>query len=122
MFTSGTWAVFNSGPSVRLSKPRGGVQLGERRRRREAAEARFRMSISARQIRTALQLLGWTSEDLAKRSRVSFVTALRAQADTGPQSIPGADLWAMQRAIEAAGTEFIHDNTGAVGVRLRKST
>ena len=78
------------------------------------------MSNSARQIRTAQQLLGWTSEDLAKCSGVIFATTLRAQADTGPQSVPGADLWAIQRALEAAGIEFIPENGGGAGVRLRK--
>ena len=79
------------------------------------------MSISARQIRMAQQVIGWTSAEMAKRSRVSFETALQAHADTGPLSIPGADLWAVQRALEAAGIEFTRDDFGAVGVRLRKS-
>lgn len=80
------------------------------------------MSVSARQIRMAHQVLGWTSAELAKRSGVSFAAALRAQADTGPQSIPGADLWAIQRPFEAAGIEFIINEDGAASVRLREST
>ena len=80
------------------------------------------MTINARQIRTAQHLLGWTSAKLAERSGVSFTVALRVLQDTGPKSVSGADLWVIQRAVEAAGIEFVAESNGSAGVRLRKST
>jgi transcriptional regulator with XRE-family HTH domain len=65
--------------------------------------------------RAALQ---WTLKDLAKRSRVGHVTINRfeiGQAASNPST-----LAALQHAIEAAGVEFIPENGGGAGVRLRK--
>lgn len=77
------------------------------------------MTINARQIRTAQHMLGWTSAELAERSRVGFATVLRVQQDTGPKIVSGMDLWAIRRAFEAAGVEFISEANGSAGIQRR---
>lgn len=74
--------------------------------------------ITPQQIRGARAMLGMTQAALAEASGIS-TTALnnieRAAAD--PKA---STLGAIQRALEAAGVEFIAENGGGAGVRLRK--
>lgn len=65
-------------------------------------------------------LIGWSQADLAKASGVSIPTVKRLEADgdaLGGREQTGAKLVA---ALEAAGVEFIQENGGGAGVRLRK--
>lgn len=63
--------------------------------------------------------LDWGVRDLARNANVGVSTVTRFEAGQGTP-IP-ATLAAMQRALEAAGVEFISENGGGPGVRLRKS-
>ena len=73
--------------------------------------------VTSAQIRAARALLNWTVRDLADRSGVHRNTVTRAETDaTGP----GYATSAIQACIEAAGVEFIPENGGGAGVRLRK--
>ncbi|WP_342670594.1 XRE family transcriptional regulator [Belnapia rosea] len=47
-------------------------------------------------------------------------TVKRAEAEDGEPSINPPNLAAIRTALEAAGIEFIPENGGGAGVRLRK--
>ncbi len=51
---------------------------------------------------------------------VSLVTIRRAEAQDGPIRMMPANLDAIRRALEASGVEFIPENGGGPGVRLRR--
>jgi transcriptional regulator with XRE-family HTH domain len=64
--------------------------------------------------------LAWSQEQLAEAADVSLPTIKRLEANDGPlggRSETGAKI---QTTLEAAGVEFIDENGGGVGVRLRK--
>jgi transcriptional regulator with XRE-family HTH domain len=63
-------------------------------------------------------MLGWTREQLAERSKVSAATLADFEAEKRtPYDRTLADI---RHALEAAGIEFIPENGGGPGVRLRK--
>jgi transcriptional regulator with XRE-family HTH domain len=70
------------------------------------------------QCRAARGLLGWTQQDLANQARVGIVTV--NQLETGLSQPRLATLDVIQRAFESAGVEFIDENGGGRGVRLKK--
>ncbi len=70
------------------------------------------------QCRAARGLLNWNQDDLAKAASVSAVTVRNFENEkSAPQR---ATLGVMRAAIEVAGVEFIAENGGGAGVRLRK--
>jgi transcriptional regulator with XRE-family HTH domain len=72
------------------------------------------------QSRAARGLLKWNQDELAREARVSVVTVRNFENEkSSPQR---ATIDVMRRAIEAAGVEFIPENGGGPGVRLRKRT
>jgi len=74
--------------------------------------------VTSAQIRAGRALLNWTVRDLAERAGVHRNTITRAETDaTGP----GHATAAIRAALEAAGVEFIAENGGGPGVRLRKN-
>jgi transcriptional regulator with XRE-family HTH domain len=72
------------------------------------------MSITAAQCRAARGLLGWTQQALADRARVGTVAINQLENERR------ATLDVIRRAFEAAGVDFIDENGGGVGLRLRK--
>ncbi len=58
--------------------------------------------------------------DLATRAGVSVDTIKRLERIAGPVSANTMTVDAIRRALEAAGVEFIPENGGGAGVRLRK--
>jgi predicted transcriptional regulator len=78
------------------------------------------LKVSIRQIKAARALLGWSQDDLAKEAEVSIPTVKRLEALDGP--LGGRDQTAERivTAINSAGVEFIDENGGGAGVRLRK--
>ena len=74
--------------------------------------------ISPRQCRAARALLDWSQRDLADRARVGIVTI--RQLEAGIHEPRRATLDVVRRALEAAGVDFIDENGGGAGVRLRK--
>lgn len=69
------------------------------------------------QVRAARALLGWSQDRLAEASRVTRRTLLRFEIG---ETIPRvATLAAIRAALEAAGVEFIAENGGGAGVRLK---
>ena len=76
--------------------------------------------ISGAQMRAARALLRWTALDLAKTSKVGVATIRRVEVVDGDISATKANQAALRHALEAAGVEFIDENGGGAGVRLRK--
>ena len=64
--------------------------------------------------------MAWSQEQLAEAADVSIPTIKRLEANDGPlggRSGTGAKI---QTALERAGVEFIDENGGGAGVRLKK--
>ncbi len=78
--------------------------------------------LSSGQIRAARALLRWSAEDLARRSVLSVATIRRAELTEDETSMTAANDLAVRHALESAGIEFIDENGGGPGVRLRKQS
>jgi ribosome-binding protein aMBF1 (putative translation factor) len=76
--------------------------------------------LSGAQIRAARALLNWSAVDLAQNSSVGVNTIRRAEVAKERTSLTVANDLAIRRALEFAGVEFIDENGGGPGVRLRK--
>lgn len=76
--------------------------------------------ITTRQVKAARALLGWSQADLARRSGVSDPTIARLEAADGELGGREGTAEKIRSAIEAAGIQFIDENGGGSGVRLRK--
>jgi transcriptional regulator with XRE-family HTH domain len=80
--------------------------------------AKLPVMIGSEQCRAARGLLAWSQQELAEKARVGVVTVHQLEAGIGqPRQ---ATLEVIRRAFEAAGVEFIEENGGGPGVRLRK--
>jgi len=74
--------------------------------------------VSAAQCRAARGLLDWSQQELADRAGLGIVTIRQIEADiTDPRR---ATLVVLKQAFERAGIEFIDENGGGAGVRIRK--
>ncbi len=78
--------------------------------------------LSSAQIRAARSLIRWSAEDLAVKASLSVATIRRAELTDNETSMTAANDLAVRRALEVAGVEFIDENGGGAGVRLRKPT
>ena len=76
--------------------------------------------LTSGQIRAARAFLRWRAEDLARESTVGVATIRRAELTEAETSMTAPNDLAIRRALEAAGVEFIDENGGGPGVRLRK--
>ena len=77
--------------------------------------------ISIRQIKAARSLLGWSQDDLAEKSGVSKPTIGRLESQDGETVGGRAETGdALVAALEKAGIEFIAENGGGAGLRLKK--
>ena len=76
--------------------------------------------VTTRQIKAARALLGWSQADLAHWSGVSEPTVARLESVDGELGGREGTGDKIRTAIEAAGVEFIQENGGGLGVRLRK--
>jgi len=76
--------------------------------------------LTSAQIRAARALLRWSAEDLARESTLGVTTIRRAELTEAQTSMTTANDLAVRRALEAAGVDFIDDNGGGPGVRLRQ--
>ena len=75
--------------------------------------------LTSEQIRGARAMLRIEQSDLATRAGVSLETIKRIERKRGPVSAFAATLDSIRAALEAAGVEFIAENGGGAGVRLR---
>jgi predicted transcriptional regulator len=76
---------------------------------------------SSELIRAARALLRWEQRHLADASSVSLPTIKRLESKPGILTAHGSTVACLKRAFESAGVEFIDENGGGPGVRLRKS-
>lgn len=76
--------------------------------------------VSVEQVKAARALLRWSQNDLAAASGVSLPTIKRLEAVSGPVGGRVETAVAICAALEAAGVEFIPENGGGAGVRLKK--
>ena len=72
------------------------------------------------QLRAARALLRWSALDLAKASKVGVATIRRVEVMEGEIPVTSANEAAIRAALELAGVEFIDENGGGPGVRLRR--
>jgi transposase len=72
------------------------------------------------QIRAGRALVGWSAADLAREAALGLATIRRAEGAEGRTSLTMANDLAVRRALEGVGVEFIDENGGGPGVRLRK--
>ena len=72
--------------------------------------------IAREQVRMARAALGWGVRELADKAGVTANTVSRYE--NGADAL-GATLTKIQRALEAAGVEFLDQDNGGPGVRLR---
>jgi transcriptional regulator with XRE-family HTH domain len=77
--------------------------------------------LTSAQIRAARALLRWTAKDLAEASAVGVTTIRRAELSSHETSMTTANDLSIRRVLEAAGVEFIDENGGGPGVRLKKA-
>jgi ribosome-binding protein aMBF1 (putative translation factor) len=76
--------------------------------------------LTSGQIRASRALLRWSAEDLAREAALGVATIKRAEAAENATSMTTANDLAVRHALEAAGIEFIDENGGGPGLRLRK--
>jgi len=72
-------------------------------------------------IRAARMLVRWDQKALAEAAGVSHVTVRRLEAKPGQLVAERPTIAKLRTALESAGVEFIAENGGGAGVRLRKS-
>ena len=79
------------------------------------------LKVSIRQIKAARALLDWSQEQLASAADVSIPTIKRLEASDGPLGGRGQTVEKILNSLAAAGVEFIEENGGGPGVRLKKA-
>ena len=79
-----------------------------------------KVSITIRQVKAARALLGWSQEQLAKNANVSIPTIKRLESQEGVLGGRMDTAKKIESSLEKAGIEFIDENGGGAGVRLRK--
>ena len=74
--------------------------------------------ITPSQCRAARGLLDWTQKELADAARIGVATIRLFEGEAAESR--HATLAVLRRAFELAGVEFIEENGGGPGLRLRK--
>ena len=73
--------------------------------------------MKAIQLKMARAAVGWGVRELAKKAGITANTVTRIENGADAKQSP---MDRLQHALEAAGIEFIQENGGGPGVRLRK--
>ena len=79
---------------------------------------RDRIKITSAQCRGARALLNMTQPQLADASKLGLSTIV--DFERGRRQVSDAAIAAMRTALERSGIEFIDENGGGAGVRLKK--
>ena len=77
------------------------------------------LKVSIRQLKAARTLIGWSQETLASAAGISLPTIKRLEAAEGLLGGRQSTAQKIRIALEKAGIEFIDENGGGPGVRLR---
>ena len=80
------------------------------------------MLITPEQIRAARALLKWRASDLAEHAELSLASIQRMEQDRGTDRASAKNVEAVRKALDDAGVDFIPENCGGVGVRLKRKT
>ena len=75
--------------------------------------------ITGAQVRAAKALIRWSGSDLAEKANVGLSSIRRIEAFKGVPESSVKVLNAIQKALEAAGVEFLGSPEDGPGVRLR---
>jgi transcriptional regulator with XRE-family HTH domain len=76
------------------------------------------MAVTSAQVRMARAALNWTVRELAEATRLHRNTI--TNIETGRYAGDAETLAAIETILKRAGVEFIDENGGGPGVRLRK--
>ena len=76
--------------------------------------------ITGAQIRAARAALGWSATVLSERAHVAMKTIARFEQSDGIPPSRSSTLVDVQKALEAAGIEFIGTPDDCPGIRMRK--
>jgi hypothetical protein len=79
------------------------------------------MMVTSEQLKAARGLIRWDQKDLAAASGISLPAIKRLEQLPGPLAAQARTIEAIRLAFEKAGVEFIAENGGGPGVRIRKS-
>lgn len=71
------------------------------------------------QCRAARGLLGWSARHLAEQAKVGVMTVSRFEAGQGDTH--ASTRTTLLHVLQNAGVEFIPENGGGAGVRMRKA-
>jgi len=74
-----------------------------------------------RQVKAARSLLAWSQRDLAEASGISEPTIARLESQDGDIGGRADTAAKIVTALKSAGVEFIAENGGGEGVRLRRA-
>ena len=74
--------------------------------------------ITSAQCRAARALVNWSREVLSEKSKISHRSIVDFERDAREPRQVTKD--ALKRALESGGVQFIPENGGGAGVRLRK--
>jgi transcriptional regulator with XRE-family HTH domain len=77
--------------------------------------------MTSEQLRAARMLLRWEQKDIAEASGISLPAIKRLETIPGPLAAQSRTIEAIRTALEKAGIEFIDEDGGGPGVRLRKA-
>ncbi len=77
--------------------------------------------LTSEQVRAARAFLRWEQRELAEASGVSLPSIQRLETKPGPLAAQVRTIAAIRAALESAGVDFIAENGGGPGVRLRKA-
>jgi len=75
--------------------------------------------VTSEQVRAARALLRWEQKDLAAASRISLPTIKRLETIRGDLPAQARTIEAIRLAFEKVGVEFIAEDNGGAGVRLK---
>ena len=78
------------------------------------------LKVSIKQLKAARTLIGWSQEELASAAGISLPTIKRLEAVDGLLGGRKTTGQKIRNALEKAGIEFIDENGGGPGVRLRQ--
>jgi transcriptional regulator with XRE-family HTH domain len=82
--------------------------------------SQVKAALTSELVRAARALLRWEQRDLEAASSVSLPTIKRLESKPGAMAAHTSTIVALRKALESAGIEFIDENGGGPGVRLRK--
>src|ERR1700680_809189 len=77
--------------------------------------------LTSAQIRAARALIRWSALQLAEKTAVGVTTIRRAELTASETKLTRVNDQAIRRVLEAAGVEFIDENGGGPGARLREA-